>query len=43
MTDTRLFRTIAFRSKQGLVKVFWGFNHHRRAAEWAALPALEGC
>jgi hypothetical protein len=33
MTDTKMFTTTAI-TKQGAVKVFIGFNHHRRAVIW---------
>jgi len=33
MTDTKMFRTIAI-TKQGVVKVFFGFNHHAKAVIW---------
>ena len=33
MTDTKMFRTIAI-TKQGEVKVFFGFGHHAKALEW---------
>lgn len=35
MTDTRMFRTIAW-TKQGVVKQFFGFNHHQQAIAWLA-------
>lgn len=35
MTDTKTFKTIAW-TRKGLVKVFFGFNHHRRALDWLA-------
>jgi len=33
MTNTKTFITEAI-TKQGFVKVFWGFNHHQRAVLW---------
>lgn len=35
MTDTRTFQTIAW-TKQGIVRRFFGLNHHRRAINWLA-------
>lgn len=34
MTDTRLFYTVAVKRNEGLVRWFFGFNHHKRAIEW---------
>lgn len=40
MTDTRMFKTTAW-TKQGLVRTFFGPNHHQRAVDWLEAQAAD--